>query len=293
MGGEIAALFCRFGMNVQEAWDYGRSQLTPSSPSAELDARLLLEHVLQKPHSYLLAFADNVLTREQEQSYRALLQRAAQLEPIPYLTKTAVFLDLTLTVTPAVLIPRPETEELVELATQWGNERPTCHLVDVGTGSGCIAISLAQRLPQASITAIDISQDALDIAHKNATHYVPDRINFILGDLLTPLAARVDLIVANLPYVADDEWTQVDDGVKLHEPKLALQGGPDGLQCVKELLRQAQMQLTPGGAIFLEVGWQQGISTQKLAQTFFPDAKLKRFADFAGHERFVCIQTAF
>ncbi len=279
-------------MNIQEAWDYGRLQLTPTSPSAELDARLLLEHVLQKPHSYLLAFADKTLMPEQEQRYVALLKRAVQLEPIPYLTGTAVFLDLTLAVTPAVLIPRPETEELVELVVEWGRKRPTCHIVDVGTGSGCIAISLAQRLPQATLTAVDISQDALNVARKNAIRYVDGRINFLLGDLLTPLAQPVDLIVANLPYIADDEWTQVDDGVKLHEPILALQGGFDGLQLIKELLHQVQGKLTPGGAIFLEIGWQQGISTQKLAQAFFPNAKVKRFVDFAGHERFVRIQTA-
>ncbi|MCA9950658.1 MAG: peptide chain release factor N(5)-glutamine methyltransferase [Anaerolineales bacterium] len=280
-------------MNIQEAWDYGRLHLTLSSPYAELDARLLLEYVLQKPHSYIVAFAEIELTLEQQQSYFALVQRAVELEPIPYLTGTAVFLDLVLSVTPAVLIPRPETEELVELAVKWGRQRPTCHIVDVGTGSGNIAISLAQRLPHATITAVDISTQALNIARKNATTYVPGRINFLLGDLLTPLVEPVDLIVANLPYIADDEWTQVDDGVKLHEPLLALQGGADGLKLINKVLWQAQEKLMAGGAIFLEVGWQQGIAAQKLARAFFPNASINLLVDIVGHERFVQIQTVF
>ncbi|MCA9875951.1 MAG: peptide chain release factor N(5)-glutamine methyltransferase, partial [Anaerolineales bacterium] len=204
-------------MNIREALAHGRSFLSPSSPTPALDARLLLEHTLDVTHSYLIAHADEKLTAVQTRQYQSYLQRAAAKEPIPYITGHAPFFDLDFHVTPAVLIPRPETEQLVEIALDWAKNRSPLRIIDVGTGSGCIPIILARRLPQASVQATDISSDALMVARQNAASLAPGRINFHQGHLLEPITASVHLISANLPYVTSGEWTMLDDGVKLHE----------------------------------------------------------------------------
>lgn len=277
-------------MNIQEAWAYGRQTLTQASSSPDLDARLLLEHVLQVNHSFLAAHGDDGLSPEEENSYRSLISRAERREPIPYIMGTAEFYGYSFIVNPSVLIPRPETEALVELATAWARMHKTCRIVDTGTGSGCIAISLALNLPKSEIWATDLSLDALSTARKNAQNLAPSRINFIQGDLLSPIEPGVDLIVANLPYVADDEWTVVDDAVKWYEPKIALAGGPDGLDLIRKLLQQATVRLSPGGAIFLEIGWKQGPIAEEIAQGYFPSAIITLKSDFAGHDRYLIIR---
>ena len=156
-------------MNIQEAWAYGNSHLAQASVTPDLDARLLLEHVLQVNHSFLIAHAEENLTDEQTRQYRLLVHRAMQKEPIPYLTGRVTFYGLDLEVSPAVLIPRPETEQLVEHALSWAKSRKRLQIVDVGTGSGCIAVSLAVHLPQATIAAVDISAAALAVARRNAS----------------------------------------------------------------------------------------------------------------------------
>ncbi|MCP4425001.1 MAG: peptide chain release factor N(5)-glutamine methyltransferase [Chloroflexi bacterium] len=276
-------------MNVSAAWDYGRSQLH-LSPTPQLDARLLLEHVLDAAHSWLLAHGDDALTAVQLTQYRQLIQRAAQHEPIPYLIGHAPFFGLDFIVNNAVLIPRPETEQLVELAIAWGKKRPSLHIVDIGTGSGCIPVILARHLSQATIDAVDISAAALAAARQNGERHAPNRIQFWQGNLLEPIAQSIDLIAANLPYIADDEWTMLDDGVKWYEPAVALKGGADGLDLIRQLLQQATTKLSPGGAILLEVGWRQGTAVQNLAQMTFPAARVEVMPDFAGHDRIVLIE---
>jgi release factor glutamine methyltransferase len=188
------------------------------------------------------------------------------------------------------LIPRPETEQLVEAAIHWARPRQPLRVADIGTGSGCIAVILALHLPESHIDAVDISADALAVAQQNAQRHVPGRIHFHLGHLLRPLLHQPDLITANLPYVADGEWTMLDDGVKLYEPAVALRGGPDGLDLIRQLLQQATSRLNPGGAIFLEVGWRQGPAAQRLAQAYFATAQIDLMADYAGHDRIVAIK---
>ncbi|MDX1417884.1 MAG: peptide chain release factor N(5)-glutamine methyltransferase [Candidatus Promineifilaceae bacterium] len=276
-------------MNIQEAWAYGRKSLAESTPTPELDSRLLLASVLSVEHSYLLAHGEENLTPTQEQELLSLYRRARKREPIPYLTGTAPFFGHDFRVSPKVLIPRPESEQLVELALAWAEDRGELDVVDVGTGSGCIAITLALQLPIAKVWATDISYDALQLAHSNARRYVPQRIEFIQGNLLDPLTSPVDLIVANLPYIADDEWTLVDDWVKLYEPMVALRGGADGMELIGELLDQATHFLRRSGAIFLEIGWQQGQVAQQLARKYFPSADIKLTADYAGHDRIITV----
>ncbi len=276
-------------MTIGQALRWGSQQLASASPTPDLDARLLLQHVLQVSHAYLVAHADEELTAVAHRHYLDLLARAAQKEPIPYIIGHAPFFGLEFAVTPDVLIPRPETEQLVELAIAWAQSRGAVQIVDVGTGSGCIAISLAVHLPQAQITAVDVSAAALRIAQQNARRLAPDRIQFCLGSLLSPLSHPVDLIVANLPYVSDPEWPYLDDGVKLHEPATALRGGADGLTIIAQLLHQAVNQINSNGLILLEIGWQQGRAAQALAQAVLPQARIQVLPDLAGHDRVVHI----
>ncbi|MEZ4515883.1 MAG: peptide chain release factor N(5)-glutamine methyltransferase [Chloroflexota bacterium] len=274
---------------IQQAWQSGRSRLA-SSPSPELDARLLLEHVLQQPHSYLIAHSDEPLSATQSAEYEALLERAEGLEPIPYLIGTAPFFGLDFVVSPAVLSPRPETEMLVEHALRWAVLREAPVIVDVGTGSGCIAVTLAQQIPQAEVVAVDISADALAVAEHNAARHAPGRVQFMQGDLLGPIGSGVDLITANLPYITDGEWTSVADGVKLYEPEGALRGGPDGLDHFRRLIPAAAEKLNSGGMLLLEIGWRQGKAVRCLARESFPHAEIIIIPDFAGHERLVVVE---
>ena len=282
-------------MNIRAALDYGRSQLTPHSPTPKLDARLLLEHLLDVPHSYLVVHSEQELTPEQEKSYQQLVARARQEEPVPYIVGHAPFFNFDLHVAPSVLIPRPETEQLVEIVVDWAKEQraKTAHTalrgVDVGTGSGCIAIALARFLPDLQVTAVDISPKALAIAQQNGARLAPGRIQFRHSDLLQAINMPVDLIVANLPYITSGEWQTLADGVKLYEPALALDGGEDGLDFIRQLLQQATTRLRTNGAIFLEIGWQQGEAVRQLAQSYFPETAIAVLSDFAGHDRIVKI----
>lgn len=275
-------------MTIDEALVYGRSRL-PHSPTPHLDARLLLQYLLNVPYTLLIAHGEQPLTAVQQSQFQQLLDRAAQQEPIPYIIGRAPFFDFDLAVNPAVLIPRPETEQLVEMVVAWAKTHQPRRLADIGTGSGCIAIALARQLPETAVIAVDISPDALAIAQQNAAQLAPGRIQFHQGSLLEPLAAGLDAIVANLPYVTDAEWTTLDDGVKWYEPALALKGGPDGLEIIQQLLSQAVSKLSPSGAIFLEIGWQQGAAAQALAQSTFPHTAVTLLPDWAGHDRFILI----
>ena len=160
----------------------------------------------------------------------------------------------------------------------------------MGTGSGCIAILLAQRLAKARVSAVDSSPAALALARTNAEALGPAAdIHFYLGNLLEPLPEPPDIIVANLPYIADDEWPALEEGVKLYEPALALQGGPDGLDLIRSLLLQASKRLASRGAIFLEIGWRQGPEAERLARDCFPTAQVNIRKDYGGHDRILSI----
>lgn len=275
---------------IREAWQIGRAQLS-ESPTPALDARLLLELVLGHDHAWLVAHDDEPLAADTTAIYRALLDRAAAHEPIPYLTGHAPFLALDFAVSHDVLIPRSETEQLVEMAAEWADGRGAIRVVDVGTGSGCIAVSLASLLPQAIVAAVDISAKALAVAAANARQHAPGRIRFVQGDLLAAFAPGLDLIVANLPYIAEHEWPSLAIGVKSYEPALALNGGMDGLDLYRILLPQAAERLRKGGLILLEIGWRQGEAVMALARQSWPEADIRVLADFAGHDRIVAVQT--
>jgi release factor glutamine methyltransferase len=279
-------------MTLREAMAWALEQLA-ASPTPRQDARLLLLHLLKVDPPTLAAHGERALTSAEVTALQAAVARARRGEPIPYIVGSAPFYGLDFAVTAAVLIPRPETELLVEAALQWANAHKPRRVIDVGTGSGCIAVTLARHLPAATVIAGDVSAAALALARRNAErHGVAERVDFYQGSLLQPLAPGLELIVANLPYVSDTEWTTLDDGVKWYEPASALRGGQGGLDLIGDLLHQARPRLTAGGVIFLEIGWRQGAPAQQLAQSIFPTAAITIQTDYAGHDRIVRIETA-
>ncbi|RMF27250.1 MAG: HemK family protein methyltransferase, partial [Chloroflexi bacterium] len=170
---------------------------------------------------------------------------------------------------------------------------PSPTIADVGTGSGCLAVVLARRLPQARLYALDLSPEALALARRNALrHGVADRIRFLASDLLQALPEPVDLIVANPPYVAEAEWDRLPRSVRRHEPRLALAGGPDGLAVIRRLLAQAPAYLRPGGRLLMEIGAGQGNAVLALARAAFPTAQIALHPDLAGHPRVLAVHRA-
>ncbi len=275
-------------MRISNALTIG-AEMLPWSPDPAVDARILLQHAISAEHSYLLAHADSLLTPQQVDHYFALIARAARDEPIPYIVGTVGFRFIDVAVTADVLIPRPETEELVDKVLAWTKGRSHLRVVDVGTGSGCIAISLAREMAAAQVTAIEISAEALQVAQQNAASNQV-QIDFRQGSLLEPLREPVDLIVANLPYIAETERDLLAVSVAQFEPALALFGGEDGLDLVAALLQQARGWIRPKGAIFLEIGFQQAAAAYKLAQRYFPQAAITCHTDYAGQDRFIVIE---
>ncbi len=249
---------------------------------------MLLAHILHTSRTWLLAHPEHPLDPNQLTDYQTAIALRASGYPLPYLTGHVEFYGLDFEVTPDVLIPRPETETLVELALA---RRPAT-VIDVGTGSGCIAIALAVHLPQAIVYATDISRAALAVARRNAArHRVADRVHLLAGDLLAPCAGPVDLVVSNPPYVAEGEFAALPHSVREHEPRLALDGGPDGLAVIRRLLAQAPAVLRPGGTLLIEIGANQGAAVAQLARRHFESVRIH--PDLAGHDRVLEVAQAF
>jgi release factor glutamine methyltransferase len=277
---------------IEHALAWAWTVLARASDSEPLDASTLLMYVLRVDRAALLTHPERELTPEQAAQYQALIERRAAGVPVPYLTGVRAFYGRDFLVTPDVLIPRPETEHLIESALQWTQtrERHTLRVVDVGTGSGAIAVTLAAHLPGARVWAVDISAAALGVARQNAVrHGVADRITFVQGDLLQPLIAA-DLIAANLPYIASDELDTLP--VVKHEPRLALDGGADGLDLIRRLLEQAPRVLALNGLLLIEIAAGQGEHVCKLTESAFPGAQVQIIRDYAGHDRVVQISSS-
>jgi release factor glutamine methyltransferase len=267
--------------------------LEASSSTPRLDAELLLAHVLGWSRSHLLACGDETPDAAQAAAFRQLVARRASLEPVAYLVGQREFYGLDVQVDARVLVPRPETELLVELAIGQARGRAALAqpllIADVGTGSGAIALALAAHLPQAHLYASDISSGALEVAAANvARHGLQQRITLLQGDLLAPLPQPVHIIVSNPPYTI---LSQIDTNVYQHEPHLALDGGPDGLALYRRLLLQAPRWLLPGGALLLEIGAAQVASVAALVRAAFDRPHIAVQRDLAGHPRVVVAQT--
>jgi len=281
------------GLNIRDSliqatrYLRGAGSLTP-----RLDAEVLLTHVLDRDRVYLYREADLVLDADCERRYWRIVERRAGAEPVAYLIGRKEFMGLDFSVGPHVLIPRPETEMMVEKAleilTGWTGQRA---VVDVGTGSGAVAVSLARLAPPDTVVhAVDISPQALDIALANAVkHKVA--VVFHTGDLLAPLQGTlmpgsVTVITANLPYIPSSDMDNLPRDVRCYEPALALDGGTDGLELYRRLIPQAETWLAPGGQLLMEIGPEQG--EQALALLAAPRWQASLFVDLAGRPRLVC-----
>jgi release factor glutamine methyltransferase len=266
------------------------------SVTASLDAQVLLAHLLGKERSWLFAHHDHKLDATETEAYADLVARRTAGEPIAYLIGKREFYDLTFAVDPRVLIPRPETEFLVDAALAFIAARAEAGketiVADIGTGSGAIALTLAKHAPQTSVYATDISNDALAVAGLNADRLdLRARVTFCQGDLLAPLPKPVHLIAANLPYVKHADYVGLDVDVHDYEPQQALDAGEDGLEVIRRLLAAAPSYLLPGGMILLEIGYDQAEATIELAHVLLPDLKeIDIEQDYAGLDRLVRIQ---
>jgi release factor glutamine methyltransferase len=265
------------------------------SEEASLEAELLLAHALSSDRTHLYQRLREALPDDAARAFEALLQRRLAHEPTAYILGRKEFYGLDFDVTPAAIIPRPETETLVELVLEFIGTREAGHetrVVDVGVGCGAVAVALVADLPQAEIIATDVSPEALALARRNAErHQVAERIRFLEGDLLEPLDAPVDVIAANLPYVRSGDFEAALPEIRRHEPRLGLDGGPDGLRIIERLLRQAPARLEGGGALFIEIGEEQGDAARRLALESFPQARIEVKRDLSGLDRVLVVST--
>jgi release factor glutamine methyltransferase len=267
--------------------------LETSNP--HLEAELLLQHALGLNRTQLYQHLRDEMPPDKETAYHDLVWRRLCGEPTPYIIGRTAFSDIELAVTPAAAIPRPETELLVDEASALADKRlqetPSLTVVDVGTGCGAIALALAARLPSLRIIATDISPAALALAQRNAESLgLASSLRFLCGDLLAPLRQPLDIAVANLPYVRSAEWETLPVEIRCHEPREALDGGPDGLRAIERLLRQASPLLRSGAALLLEIAYDQGPPVAALASEVFPESTVEVKKDLASLDRLAIIQ---
>ena len=256
-----------------------------------LDAEVLLAHVLKKERIQLYVDFDQPLNEQELGQYRQLVYLRSRHHPVAYLLGKKEFMSLELTVNEEVLIPRPETEELVENIIEYckGRNLSGPNIVDVGTGSGAIAVSLAYYIEGAKILAIDISPGALKVARENIARYeLGERVKVMEGDLLTPLIwlnkDNVDIVVSNPPYIDQAGMAQLSREVKM-EPELALHGGVDGLDYYCRLIPQALRVLKDDGLLALEIGYDQAAAVRELFDSGWSKVEVKK--DYSGHDRMV------
>lgn len=273
-------------MNRRQVLDRARLALSDKlNEDAPLEGEILLRHVLGIDRAALFASADADVTRGQLNELDKLVARRLKGEPSAYITGHKEFYGLDFKVDKRVLIPRPETELLVENAICYCRQYGFSSIADIGTGSGCIAISLAVNLPEVSVFTTDVSLLALEVAKENSISYgVKGRINFLIGDLLQPLLEPVEMIVANLPYVKKADITS------LFEPEQALDGGEEGLDTIIELCRQLPGKLKPYGILLLEIGQGQVKAVTAILHNLFPSAIIQIKKDLAGIERVISLR---
>jgi release factor glutamine methyltransferase len=282
-------------VTIQSALDLVADRLRSHSDTPELDAQVLVANVLRKPRSWLLAHPETQLNQEITAALEAQVQRLENGEPLPYVLGEWEFFNLAFEVTPDVLIPRPETELLVERAIACLRDRNMKNgdlkVMDVGTGCGCIAIVLAVNLPGIQVIATDISPSALAVARRNAEKlHVAGRITFLEADLIPDplLPNSFSLIIANLPYIPTATLHRLP--IYTRESTLALDGGVDGLALIRRLLARAPEVLAPGGMMLLEIEASQGSAAAALARAAFPQAAVKIHQDLSGLDRLIEIQ---
>ena len=250
--------------NAGAALEAARARLAATSKNPRRDAGLLLAHVVGCDQTALLTHPERLLSTAEWQQFDRLVERRLASEPMQYLTGEQEFFGLSFEVSPAVLIPRPETEHLVEAVLDRFGREEEVRIVDVGTGSGAIAVSLAHAMPRSQVTAVDLFPSALDVARRNAErHGVIDRLILLPSDLLAEVdGTDFDAVVANPPYIAEGEV--LEPQVAKYEPHSALYAGPTGLEVYERLIPQAARVLKPGGWLMLEIGYGQSSALRNL-----------------------------
>jgi release factor glutamine methyltransferase len=272
------------------AWlEMGRQSLANLAEQPSIEAQAMLAAATRRSREWIFAHGETRLSAEELEKLNQWLTRRLAGEPLPYLVGHWDFYGLEMCVSPAVLIPRPETELLVDLAREWLQVHPERRwAVDVGTGSGCIAAALLNWTPDLKIIASDRSWAALELAQSNLKRLgLAERARCIQADLLCALNGPFDLICANLPYIPTSTLAELE--VNRHEPNLALDGGEDGLRLIEPLLEQAVTRLAPGGRIVLEIEISQELAAPALAAKYFPRAKIELKPDLSGLPRMVVI----
>ncbi len=266
-------------MNVKHALT--KAQTLPTE-SPRLDVEVLLMHVLSKGRAYLFAYPEAELTDHQVQTFLALLQRRAQGEPIAHLVGEKEFWSLTLNVDSSTLIPRPDTERLIEIALEQGLPS-NAHILDLGTGTGAIALALAKELPAANIVAVDILPQAVALAKANAARHQLQRVRFLQSYWFEGVKGRFDLIASNPPYIDDSDPHLMEGDVRF-EPTSALVAADHGLFDLRHIVEHAPQYLAPGGALLLEHGWQQAQAVRELLLAG-PYHTIQTWNDYGGQER--------
>lgn len=260
--------------------------------SPRLTTEILLAHLLGVERMRLITDPDLTVTEAQREGFGALIRRRMNHEPVAYITGVKEFWGLAFRVTPHVLIPRPDTERLVEAVLE---VLPECeigvrwHILDLGTGSGAISVALASERPAHRYVAMDHSLAALEVARENARrHGVDKMIHFFQGDWLTAVAGHrpmFNAIVSNPPYIRADEWAFLDPDVRFYEPAAALRGGDDGLDAYRRIMTGAPDRILPGGYLFLEMGYRQHCDLEALADGVGEFEDIRSLTDYAGHYR--------
>lgn len=276
---------------IQTTLNTTTTQLQHTSGIPRLDAELILAHVLGVPRSYILARGDRPLTTDELHRYKQLIERRSNGEPIAYLIGTREFWSLPLAVTPATLIPRPETEQLVELCLQMNSQQECMNVCDLGTGSGAIALAIAHERPHWRVLATDVSEAALNVARTNAATLAITNVTFAQSSWFDGIPhQKFQIIISNPPYIADNDPHLQSDGLP-YEPRLALVSPSDGLTALREIATQSRLWLAQTGKIYLEHGYDQQPSLIKLL-TDLGYSEVKGHNDLNGIPRVVTAQQA-
>jgi release factor glutamine methyltransferase len=276
---------------VDEALRQAASLLSPSSSTPRLDAEVTLAHVLETSRAFLLARFAEPVGEDNYSAFLALVARRANGEPVAYITGHKEFFGLDLEITPDVLVPRPETESVVEVCLSLLRQGEVSHLADIGTGSGAIALAVAANNRHVRVYATEVAPRAIAVARRNAVRLgLEDRVTFLDGDLLAPLPGPVDVIAANLPYVPPGE---AEPDVARWEPREAVfGGGPDGTDTIMRFLAHAPSYLKSGGALVMETAHSQGQAVSRAAKSVFPGASVEVRKDLAGYDRLIVLRTS-
>ncbi|MQG74337.1 MAG: peptide chain release factor N(5)-glutamine methyltransferase [SAR202 cluster bacterium] len=280
-------------MNLREIFNSaGETLMRTGSPDAQLEAEVLIRHVLRIDRATFFRDLEQPVTDCDRERLDDLVNRRLNREPLNYITGLREFYGLDFEVSDSVLIPRQETELLVDTVISLARSRPKCEMkiCDIGTGSGAIAVSVAVNLPSAEVMAIDISQRALDIADANRRmHGVYNRVSLRRGNLLEPVDWKPEIIVSNPPYIRRSDLSLLQPEIQ-YEPRVALDGGPDGLEVIRGLLRQSSDKVSSTGAILFEIDSSQKDSARMLSREYFPNSEISILDDLSGNSRAILIE---